>query len=274
MIQLDKERRDRIAAAKAEIASASRPTKRVTWYELRFVEDETKVHVTCNVCLRSMWLPQSKVGMYRRCGPRCTAAARAEEREARRRNCETCGASFIPRPRQIRLGQGRFCRQACNSAAQEALNSPEAKALAKQITGAMSAAGLIRRPRGPESASWKGGYEAQRARLRDSGKSAARLRAYRKRNPHKSRESSRRRLGRKLGRLPWGTIPRIGEAQGWRCAICRINLKHGYHMDHVVPLARGGLHEARNIQLLCRTCNVRKNAKDPIDYMQSLGRLL
>jgi len=41
-----------------------------------------------------------------------------------------------------------------------------------------------------------------------------------------------------------------------------------------LPLARGGKHEPRNIQFLCEHCNLTKNARDPIDHMQSLGRLL
>lgn len=59
-----------------------------------------------------------------------------------------------------------------------------------------------------------------------------------------------------------------------KCAICRSSLKPGFHIDHIEPLSRGGSNSRRNIQLLCQHCNLTKHAKDPIDHMQSLGRLL
>jgi len=62
--------------------------------------------------------------------------------------------------------------------------------------------------------------------------------------------------------------------QRWKCAVCAVGIKDNYHLDHITPLARGGKHEPRNLQLLCPTCNVRKSAKDPIAYMRELGRLL
>jgi hypothetical protein len=34
------------------------------------------------------------------------------------------------------------------------------------------------------------------------------------------------------------------------------------------------MHTDFNVQLLCATCNLNKNAKDPIDFMQSRGFLL
>lgn len=60
-----------------------------------------------------------------------------------------------------------------------------------------------------------------------------------------------------------------------KCACCRGSLKkYGYHIDHIIPLAKGGKHENANIQLLCPSCNVRKSAKDPIEFMQSKGYLI
>lgn len=60
-----------------------------------------------------------------------------------------------------------------------------------------------------------------------------------------------------------------------RCACCRRNLgESGYHIDHVVPLALGGMHDDSNLQLLCPSCNMSKHAKHPIDFMQSRGFLL
>lgn len=66
----------------------------------------------------------------------------------------------------------------------------------------------------------------------------------------------------------------LHKKQKGKCAICRDKLKRNFHRDHIVPLARGGSNLIHNIQLLCKACNLRKNAKDPIDFMQSEGYLL
>jgi 5-methylcytosine-specific restriction endonuclease McrA len=74
--------------------------------------------------------------------------------------------------------------------------------------------------------------------------------------------------------LPRGFIAKLFLLQRKKCTICRRSIEAGYHVDHITALAKGGKHEPWNIQLLCATCNVRKSAKDPIEYMQSRGYLL
>lgn len=96
-----------------------------------------------------------------------------------------------------------------------------------------------------------------------------------KANPEKLSEYAHKRSGRRLARLPSGTIQRIGDGQGWKCAACLKDLKKtGYHKDHIVPLTLGGEHVPLNIQLLCPPCNLSKGAKHPVDFMQSKGKLL
>lgn len=246
----------------------------LVWHRALLVPRATAAETTCTVCGRPMWLPASKVADYRRCSRECIKAHQSAGRETRKRNCETCSKAFSPRQRQIDQGGGRFCSQKCNTAAQIALLTPETRAKQIVTRRAMEAAGLVEHYKGERNPRWKGGPTAKRRRDVESGKSAAQVRRYRAKHPHRAREWAQNRKNRKNGRLPYGTIPRIGEAQKWKCAICRVGVRNHYHVDHIMPLARGGLHEPRNIQLLCQTCNVRKNAKDPIDYMQELGRLL
>lgn len=69
-------------------------------------------------------------------------------------------------------------------------------------------------------------------------------------------------------------IDRLFFMQRGRCAICRKALNKSFHRDHIVPITRGGANDAENIQLLCILCNSRKSDKDPVEYMQSIGRLL
>lgn len=79
--------------------------------------------------------------------------------------------------------------------------------------------------------------------------------------------------------LSLGIRKRLWFLQKGRCAACLVKLvKVGqgkYHLDHREPLARGGAHEDGNMQLLCRSCNLRKAAKRPEQFMQEcMGKLL
>lgn len=71
-----------------------------------------------------------------------------------------------------------------------------------------------------------------------------------------------------------GYIKILFKLQRGKCAICRCLIKSGYHVDHIQPISKGGTNGKDNIQLLCPTCNLTKNASDPIDFMQSRGFLL
>lgn len=181
------------------------------------------------------------------------------------KKCETCGTKFKPRPAQLRAGQGRFCSQRCNSAAIAALNTPETKAKAKERQRQLRAAGIIKMPTGSANPKWRGGQKARNKRRTESGRSAEYQRERRKANPALYREMDRerrhRRREQKGGRLARGTIPSMGEAQQWCCNLCRKDIRHAYHIDHIIPLSRGGRHTAANIQLLCPPCNLRKGAK-------------
>jgi 5-methylcytosine-specific restriction endonuclease McrA len=44
------------------------------------------------------------------------------------------------------------------------------------------------------------------------------------------------------------------------CAYCGGN-KGGIHMDHVIPISRGGRHAIGNVLPACQTCNLSKGAK-------------
>lgn len=73
-------------------------------------------------------------------------------------------------------------------------------------------------------------------------------------------------------------IESIFSAQRGMCANCLCKLfksgKKKFHVDHVMPLARGGSNDRLNLQCLCPNCNFRKNAKDPIKWAQQNGRLI
>ncbi len=96
--------------------------------------------------------------------------------------------------------------------------------------------------------------------------------------PEKARENCRARRARLIGAygvISSGIETTLHERQKGKCACCKSRLKVGnVHLDHVKPLVKGGLHEDLNLQLLCATCNLKKGARDSVDFMQSRGFLL
>ena len=103
---------------------------------------------------------------------------------------------------------------------------------------------------------------------------------YRKNNPDKDVEYKHRRRARLSGASGGHSsedIRGLLEQQNSRCEACRIRLavkgKRKYHVDHMVPLSRGGSDDVSNLQLLCQTCNQRKHAMPYEDWCSRLGRL-
>lgn len=244
------------------------------WHDERFVKADGKIKCSCAVCGENYWLPPSKSEKYLTCGTSCSKKRLEILNKKRERTCVTCGKLFYPRWTQINKGIGVYCSQKCNKAAHEAINTEESRRKSTEGFKRAIEEGRYVPPSGEKSHVWKGGQKAIRRALIKSGVLAARVKDYRSRNPHKAREFSKNRKERKLGRLPRGTIKKIGECQKWKCAICNRGIIEKYHVDHIYPLAKGGAHEVSNIQLLCPSCNVRKSAKDPIDYMQEMVFLL
>jgi len=95
---------------------------------------------------------------------------------------------------------------------------------------------------------------------------AAQQARWAKNNPLKANERKRRREARKrdqLGNMPKNGYQVILDLFGSCCLAC--GTSENIAIDHIVPLAKGGLHDISNLQPLCQSCNSKKGVQT-IDY--------
>lgn len=97
------------------------------------------------------------------------------------------------------------------------------------------------------------GYQANRAE-RD-----ARVKVRNALNPEPKRERNRGRDRRCSGRIDRQTV---WERDEGICGICgEAADRNDWHMDHVIPVIRGGEHTMENVQVSHPTCNRKKGAR-------------
>ncbi|WP_430229660.1 HNH endonuclease [Paraburkholderia tropica] len=106
---------------------------------------------------------------------------------------------------------------------------------------------------------------------------AARAREWAARNPEKIKaikmaNKAKRRAIEKVGD-PTSVIFAWMQEAPKVCHWCGVKCKTKYHVDHYKPLSKGGRHEVSNLVIACPTCNLRKSAKDPLEFAASMGRL-
>ena len=63
------------------------------------------------------------------------------------------------------------------------------------------------------------------------------------------------------------TINKIKAKYGNKCAYCGKDCVREYHIDHKLPLSRGGGNNINNLALSCPTCNWKKNNKTDIEFV-------
>lgn len=81
----------------------------------------------------------------------------------------------------------------------------------------------------------------------------------------------RARIRAAPGRHDGADIERLLAAQHGRCWWCRKKTGSSYHVDHRIPIARGGTNDAGNLVISCPHCNTSKGSKLPHEWN---GRLM
>jgi 5-methylcytosine-specific restriction endonuclease McrA len=90
------------------------------------------------------------------------------------------------------------------------------------------------------------------------------VRKYNRINKHNRRQAD--------GKFNSRDIENTWVQQRGRCAyfnFCGEHLSDGFHIDHAVPITRGGSNWPWNLQLCCPPCNLSKHNRDPLEFMRS-----
>jgi len=127
---------------------------------------------------------------------------------------------------------------------------------------------IYRETRQKERSTYRAAYYAA-----NREKQAAYDETYRRSNPDKTRAKKNRRRARKRGNggtHTAGDIKRQYDCQRGVCWWCGRDCKDDYHVDHLIPLAKGGHNNPSNIVISCPTCNLSKSDKLPHEFCSRL----
>jgi len=94
-----------------------------------------------------------------------------------------------------------------------------------------------------------------------------------RRNPERVRVVQRNRYARQMGAEGHHTaqdIEILYKAQKGRCYWCDKRVGKDYHVDHVIPLSRGGTNWPSNLVIACAYCNCSRGNKLPHEWGSKL----
>ena len=103
-----------------------------------------------------------------------------------------------------------------------------------------------------------------------------RLRQYRRDNAEyfATHARNRRAVEKARGSHTDEDVAEILASQDGRCVYCRKQVGDDYHVDHVVPITKGGSNNKDNLQICCPSCNRHKSDRDPVEFAQEMGLLI
>lgn len=107
-------------------------------------------------------------------------------------------------------------------------------------------------------------YEESQLRWREANRERSReyARRYAKENPEGNRRRQATRRARKLRQFIEAVDPQtVFEMHGGMCGICGEFISGDFHVDHIVPLSKGGMHGYINCQPAHPVCNLRKGSR-------------
>ena len=105
-------------------------------------------------------------------------------------------------------------------------------------------------------------FKDKNKRYRDSNKDYILLKNQKRKNLLKSKN------------IPQSEIESLLNLNDYKCFYCKIIVKRGInlHLDHKIPLSRGGSHSIDNLVPSCKTCNLQKGTKTDEEFIKHINQ--
>ncbi len=81
----------------------------------------------------------------------------------------------------------------------------------------------------------------------------------------------RARIAKVGGKFTKADIRNLYASQGAKCYYCSVGIEEEYHIDHMLPLHRGGSNWLENLCLACVPCNLSKHTKTAEEFIEQKG---
>lgn len=217
---------------------------------------------------------------FRKCGRQCIACINAKRREGYDRNRAARRAYMREYSQKNRdhIAQQRRERDQARRAEKRAERRAAGKVCAKCKARFKDVAANFYRVGPSRPGQWfaycKACHNANLSQRRKANPAIAeRARAYSRewyrRNPDRMRALVARRRAREMNAGPGYSDADVRNqygAQSGRCYWCKESVGDTYHVDHVIPISKGGSHGRENIVIACPPCNMTKKAKMPWEF--------
>lgn len=147
------------------------------------------------------------------------------------KQCVVCGATY-----ESKMPWAKYCSNKCNCAAKKARNPERYRAYGNAY------------------------YKANKASVRACSRKWKKANLD-KHNLHCQKYRVKKRQGDAQGCSDWADLM-VNPLVGKPCFYCG-DFESGYHIDHHIPISRGGPHEPWNLRVACPRCNMSKSQKLP-----------
>lgn len=252
------------------VPNSLRGRKKYCSKQCKYDANKRRVSLTCEVCGKEFDAPESRSDR-RYCSRECYSRSQTSLDPQGMRKCTTCQSvlpatpEYFGRTSNTELGLSSQCKQ-CLSERNKKLKSSR-KQLDKEILNEY-------RKKNPERVrQWK-----RESYLRNRETAIQKSREYRQLNPGKVKptteqqrvKSAMKRARKKsfVGRYSKQDVADKLVNQAGKCFYCSAELTD-YHVDHYIPLSRGGTNWPDNIVLACPECNLAKGNMMPQEFIES-----